>query len=125
MDVHRAVADERGRVWWGLLGDARPSVQRLRELRLELEGGADLLAYLYETGSARAEGRSTRARVLEITTDAAEVTDNLLPTYYSKSECALFLLLEVFVDLPPGWPADNLALAGQPDASRRWASKSN
>src|SRR5215213_9945723 len=58
IERHREIADRRGSVWWGYIGGAPPSAQRAQALRLELDGGADVFAYLYETGSDASAART-------------------------------------------------------------------
>jgi len=112
--AHRVIAEREGGVWWGIISGNPPSQTRQRDLRLELDGGVDVYAFLYETGLPPSQARCTQARVTDLTTDPGKVPDHLRPDYYSKDDCSLFVLLTEFQTLAPGWPAQNLALLSQP-----------
>ncbi len=51
IERHLEIAKQRGSVWWGYIGTSPPSAQGEQMLQLELDGGAQVFAYLYETGS--------------------------------------------------------------------------
>jgi hypothetical protein len=116
VERHRQVAERRGSVWWGYIGDQPPSEQRERMYRIELDGGAAVFAYLYESGSDPGEARCTRARLVDISRSGDVIHDGDLPDYYDKSECSFFFRLAAFEDLPAGWAAENLADIGAPTA---------
>ncbi|MGY4772905.1 McrB family protein (plasmid) [Kribbella sp. CWNU-51] len=116
IESHRTIAEQRGSVWWGYIGSQPPADQRERMYRIELEGGADVFAYLYETGSDPSEARCTRARVVDISSSGEAIDDVDRPDYYSKSDCSFFFRLTDFEELPPGWAADNLAHIDKPTA---------
>jgi hypothetical protein len=110
IEQHKRIADESDFVWWGMIATSPPAEQRLSWVRLQLDGGADVFAYLYETGSPPSSARCTRARIIDFTTDRSAINEAQKPTYYNSSECACFFALADFDELPPGWVSENLAL---------------
>jgi hypothetical protein len=109
IERHREIAQRRGSVWWGYIGGNPPTEQREQMLRLELDGGADVFAYLYETGSDPGMARCTQARVLDISRHRDMIAPEDRPDYYSLSDCTFFFRLSEFEELPSGWASDNLA----------------
>lgn len=108
--LHRKVADEKGSVWWGKFGTSQSGIgkRRLESITDQLEAGIELSAFLYGGGEL------FRTRLLEITTDPDAVDADLLPGYYEKSACNLFVRLAAFEELPPTWLLEHTALAREP-----------
>ncbi len=111
--AHRAVAEERGAVWWGKFGKsstAAISDARLATLRQQLaDSTAPVYCYLYRRG----EVWSTR--LLDITKNAGAIDISRLPSYYGPESCNLFLLLSDFRQLPENWLVENALLQSDPD----------
>ncbi len=119
VDLHRRVAEERGSVWWGKFGSSQRAIaeKQLDTINAQLEAGVDTCAFLYGGGEL------FRTRLEEITTDPDRVDTNLLPGYYEKSECNLFVRLGGFEELPSGWLAEHTVLAKDPLVSADAMSK--
>jgi len=117
--LHRKVAEEKGSVWWGKLSASQSGIgkKRLESVIEQLKAGIETSAFLYGGGEL------VRTRLLEITTDSEAVDADRLPGYYEKSDCNLFVRLEAFEDLPPGWLLENVVLAKEPLVSAEEMSK--
>lgn len=84
----------RGTVWWGIIGSASViSARRLEQLRRQVTQQVPTYAFLYRTASPPSEALVARARILALTIDPADVDDDLIPDYYPKADCKLFLRL--------------------------------
>ena len=119
---HREVADELGSVWWGRSGSPTLpgiSADRLADFRRQLDGGVLTHVYLYRRGEL------WQTKMEQITSDAADVDQERLPSYYSKDECNLFARISHFQELPADWVTDHLLLASDPDPSGLAGSLSN
>jgi MoxR-like ATPase len=113
IDLHREVAAREGAVWWGRFSSSpTPSIasRKLEALQSQLEDGLRTHAYLYRRGVL------WRARVSEVSVTPPSPTDQRFPSYYSRENCNLFVLLSDFEELPSTWLQQNVVLASQPDA---------
>lgn len=112
---HKEVADRSGSVWWGKFGSgerAALSVKNLSKIRDQIASEEPTFAILYRPGEV------WTTKLLEITTDPDVVDDSLLPSYYTKDECELFVRISDFEEVAPEWPINNLVLASNPDPSK-------
>ena len=119
---HRQVATDLGSAWWGRLGSPTlPGISRdrLADFRRQLEAGVLTHVYLYRRGEV------WQTKMEQITSDAADVDEQRLPSYYRKHECNLFARISNFQELPAAWVPDHLLLASDPDPSGVAASLSN
>ena len=113
VELHRAVADERGSVWWGRFGGGTAlSASRLEQLEDQLKDSIPTHVYLY--GGAE----TVRAELREITADPETVDEERLPGYYSKDQCNLFVRISDFETLDESWLRKHLVLANNPDPSK-------
>jgi 5-methylcytosine-specific restriction protein B len=121
IERHQAVADDRGAVWWGKFGTSGTpmSPRRLVELNEQLAAGVTTYAFLY------GGGRTVRTRLRQIELDPAAVDAERMAGYYAKDDCTMFVLLEDFRPLPPGWPLDHLLLANDPNPAKVQGALSN
>jgi 5-methylcytosine-specific restriction protein B len=112
IDQHTAVVRSKGAVWWGKFGNPGTTAisdARLTAVRRQLQDGVETHCYLYRKGEV------WRTHLEDITADPAQVEDALLPGYYEKSLCNLFVRLRDFQRLEPDWPLEHLILATNPD----------
>lgn len=121
IELHAAVAEAMGAVWWGKFGTAGTpmSTRRLAELNEQLAAGVPTYAFLY------GGGRTVRAALKQIALDPADVDDERMAGYYGKDDCTMFVLLEDFTPLPPGWPLEHLLLASDPNPAKVQGALSN
>jgi hypothetical protein len=114
VDLHRQVANAHGSVWWGRFGhsDGPVGETKLDQLKQQLAKGKDTFVFLY------GGGETVRTRLEAITHLHEEVDEDLVPTYYKKSDCDLFVRLSRFSDLPGAWPLSHLVIANDPDPSK-------
>jgi 5-methylcytosine-specific restriction enzyme B len=119
VDLHRRVADAKGSVWWGKFGSSESAIakKQLDTINAQLEADIDTCAFLFGGGEL------FRTRLQEITTDPERVDTDLLPGYYEKSDCNLFVRLEDFEELPSGWLTEHTVLARDPLVSADAMSK--
>jgi 5-methylcytosine-specific restriction protein B len=119
VDLHRQVAEAKGSVWWGKFGSSESAIakKQLDTINAQLEAGVDTCAFLFGGGEL------FRTRLREITTDPEGVDASLLPGYYQKSDCNLFVRLGDFEELPSGWLAEHTVLAKDPLVSADSMSK--
>lgn len=111
IERHRRLADQNGSVWWGAFGaPGSPGLSdhNLQTLVSQLAANRQTYAFLYGGDSL------WQTQLRQISVDPADVDDRLLPDYYKKAECKLFVRIGDFVQLPIGWARDNLALARDP-----------
>jgi 5-methylcytosine-specific restriction enzyme B len=112
IELHSAKAAQRGSVWWGRVGSSPISTTRFQRLDGQLSEEIPTYAFLYG-GS-----RTVRTRILEITQDPRDVDEELLPDYYEKSDCNLFLRLADFTNMEEGWLQKSVVLARTPDPEK-------
>ncbi len=119
VDLHRQVAEAKGSVWWGKFGSSESAIakKQLDTINAQLEADVDTCAFLYGGGEL------FRTRLQEITTDPEGVDADLLPGYYEKSDCNLFVRLGDFEELPAGWLTEHTVLAKDPLVSADSMSK--
>jgi MoxR-like ATPase len=83
IELHREVAERRGAVWWGRVakdpGKRGMSEKRLSEFEEQLARGEETLVFLHGNGSTWC------TRLLAITTDEADVEQELVPPYYDPA----------------------------------------
>lgn len=117
--LHRAVADQKGAVWWGKFGTSESGIgkRRLETINEQLNAGIEVSAFLYGGGEL------LRAKLLEITTDPEKVDEDRLPGYYEKADCNLFALLDSFEELPSTWLLDHVVLVKEPTITPDGMSK--
>jgi hypothetical protein len=112
IEEHRAVVRSKGAVWWGKFGTPGTTAisdARLNVIRRQLHDGIETHCYLYRKGEV------WRTTLEEVTTDPAQVQEELLPGYYDTSLCNLFVRLRDFQQLAPDWPLEHLTLVTNPD----------
>ena len=108
---HRQVADDRGEVWWGLIGD--PERQRLAtkwldKIRAQLQAGTPTRVYISGPSCW-----STTLRDIAVSRD--DVAGSLIPAYYpSGLEHNLWVKLSDFEPLDRSWLTEHLELASAP-----------
>jgi MoxR-like ATPase len=115
IELHEAVAQDRGSVWWGKFGKPGGraiSQKRLKTIRVQLDDGVPTYAFLYRSGEI------WKTTLEELTTSPDDVDDERLPSYYTKDQCVLFARISKFVQLEPSWPLEHLLLANNPDPAR-------
>lgn len=120
--IHKQIAEDKGSVWWGRIGQPGSSgmgKERMADLRRQLDGDVETHVYLYRSGEV------WRCRLEEITNDAADVQPERLPSYYSASECNLFVRISQFTQLLPDWPFQHLVMATKPDPAELKGALSN
>ena len=108
--LHQQVAEVKGSVWWGKFGSSESAIakKQLDTINAQLEADIDTCAFLFGGGEL------FRTRLREITTDPEGVDTDLLPGYYEKSECNLFVRLGDFEELPSAWLTEHTVLARDP-----------
>jgi 5-methylcytosine-specific restriction protein B len=120
--IHKQIADEKGSVWWGRFGQPGSSgmgQERLADLRRQLDAGVDTHVYLYRSGEVWV------CKLEQITNEAEDVDFERLPTYYSISDCNLFVRLSQFEQLAPDWPSHHLVTATKPEPADLRGALSN
>jgi hypothetical protein len=117
--LHQRVAEAKGSVWWGKFGSSESPIakKQLDMINAQLEAGVDTCAFLFGGGEL------FRTSLREITTDPERVDADLLPGYYEKSECNLFVRIGDFEELPSGWLTEHTVLARDPLVSADAMSK--
>ncbi len=88
IEQHKRIADERGSVWWGIFGnrDRTPlSQNKIDRMRRQLAEAVPTSSFFYGGGAV------WRADLLEVADDPDQVDGGLLPGYYSKNDCRLFV----------------------------------
>jgi MoxR-like ATPase len=114
IEYHREVADEHGAVWWGRF--SKPGVtglaaDRLNKLRQQLERGSLTNVFLQSAAS------TWRTRLLAVTTNRAEVEEQLVPPYYDhEAHQSLWVKLSDFEQIEPTELTEGFVLAqsGEP-----------
>jgi MoxR-like ATPase len=112
IEHHRAVADERGSVWWGRFSASpTPSVneKKLEQIRQQLSTRTPTHAYIYRRGEL------WRTTAHDISTSPPSVDDPRFPSYYRPEDCNLFVRVSDFEHLDPSWLPDHAVLASHPD----------
>jgi len=110
IDLHREIADRRGSVWWGKIGDpdgrSAMSGTYLDHFREQLRESTPTHVYLYRAGDL------WRADLVEITADESAIDRSMVPQYYGSTQHNLWVKNTNFTSLPADWPLTNLAPAG-------------
>jgi hypothetical protein len=108
IERHKQVAQERGSVWWGKFGKLGISEPRLIQIRTQLGAGMETSVFL--------SGADTlwRTRLEQITSDADDVDDALLPGYYRKEDCSFFVRLVAFEPVARRWFEETTVLDSDP-----------
>jgi 5-methylcytosine-specific restriction protein B len=115
VDLHREVAQTRGSVWWGKLGDPKRSALsdlNLALIRSQVRSGVPTYVYLYRAGE------TWRASLMDISKDRSDVNPELIPEYYSEGPHHLWVQLTDFEQLDGDWPLQNLTLLADPVRGR-------
>jgi MoxR-like ATPase len=116
---HAALAEEKGSVWWGKVGNPggpRPIGDRQYErLTTQLAQGVPTHVYLYRLGEA------WRTTLLELARDESGIDSDLVPGGEGEGAHHLWLRLTEFERLEPDWPLDHLVLDSAPARSLRSA----
>jgi MoxR-like ATPase len=113
VDKHREVVDAHGASWWGR--QSKPGVTGLAEswitkLRAQLENGSTTFVFLYSAQS------TWRTRLLDITTDAAQIEPELRPSDAgSDAHISLWAKLTEFEKVDPSEITDGYVLANSGD----------
>lgn len=119
---HRQIADERGEVWWGVIGRAdrpKPSQKWRDELRSQLDDGVPTRVYISGPTCWVTELRDF-ANVL------GDVDEDLIPDYYpSQYEHALWLKLSDFREIDRSWLTEHLESAAEPGKALTSGALSN
>lgn len=119
LEEHRTVAQERGRTWWGKLGDKPVSQAKISALREQLAEGVATYAFLY------GDQKLVRAKLHAVTDDPDEVLDDERPASQPKEQSSFFACLSDFEDLPVGWAQRGLVLASDADPAKMQGALSN
>jgi 5-methylcytosine-specific restriction enzyme B len=109
VELHRAIADEKGAVWWARLGGTGADARKLAQIKEQLERGIPTFAFLY------GGGQLVRARLDDVTDDQSEVDLDRRPQHAVDQTGGLFALIGDFETLDASWALDHLALASDPD----------
>lgn len=108
VDKHRAVAEQRGSVWWGKRegpkGRRAMSEEKLTRLRHQLKQGIRTHVYLYSSGT------TWRTSLQEITEDRDETDESLIPEYYGQETHHLWVRLSDFERIESEWLFENVTL---------------
>jgi hypothetical protein len=116
---HKDIAESRGAVWWGKVGDPAGrralSDNNLAILRAQLDEGVLTFVYLYGMGTA------WRTRLSAVTLEEADVEPDLVPTYYGDAPHNLWVRLSEFEPLEPEQLLDGLSLRSDPTRRLRTA----
>jgi MoxR-like ATPase len=113
IERHEEVAAREGAVWWGR--QSRPGTtglarDRLAKLHAQLERGSETLVFLYSSAG------TWKTRLLAITTDAADVEKDLIPTYYDPDQYqSLWVKLADFQQVDPSEITEGYVLAQSGD----------
>jgi hypothetical protein len=113
IELHRAVVEQQGSVWWGRFSaSTAPSVsaRKLEQLNEQLAKGVPTHAYMYRRTEL------WRTTVKEATVSPPTADDPRFPSYYRPDDCNLFVRVSNFEQLDPAWLPDNAVLASHPDA---------
>ena len=115
IERHQEIADREGSVWRGKFATgtrraATMAAVELEAMRDQLSGDEPTEIYLLGGGELWA------AELLEISDEALDVLPELMPTYYSTSECNLFLRLSGFHELNLDTGLAGLVLRNRPEA---------
>jgi hypothetical protein len=109
LEEHHTIAESKGSVWWGKIGDpSRPalSLSNLQAFASQLQGGIPTHVYLYRPGEL------WRTTLESITTDKNDVDPALVPSYYDDSTTHhLWVKLREFKQLTADRAAQHLTLA--------------
>lgn len=119
VEQHRAVVKDKGRTWWGKLGDKSISPSKLAALQSQLDDGVVTHAYLY------GDQKLVRARLEAMTDDPDQVPDEERPAQQLNDGASFFARLSEFEDLPAGWAQDGLVLASDADPAKMQGALSN
>jgi hypothetical protein len=113
IEKHRRVAESRGSVWWGRLGNPESSgmsADKLELIRGQLNSGAEIYAFIYSRREA------WRTMLQEITANVADVDNDLRPEDFALTRCNLYARVSNFERLADGWVESRLVPAGDPSA---------
>jgi 5-methylcytosine-specific restriction enzyme B len=121
VELHKAVAESKGSVWWGKFGTGENPIRKskLSQIHAQLNQGADTWAFLYGGGTL------TRTRVEQITLSPDEVDEERMTGYYQKADCSMFIRLSDFEELPSDWLLEKVVLASDPSPERLPGALSN
>jgi 5-methylcytosine-specific restriction protein B len=121
VDLHRAVAESKGSVWWGKFGDSTNPIRKskLSQIQAQLEGGINTWAFLYGGGTL------TRTRVEQITLSPDEVDEARMVGYYGTGDCSMFIRLSDFEELSIDWLLEKIVLASDPNPEKLQGALSN
>jgi|GEM_PF-1012788 len=119
LDQHRAMVKDKGRTWWGKLGDKSISASKLMALQRQLDDGVVTYAFLY------GDQTLVRARLEAMTDDPDHVPDDEHPAQQSKEDSSFFARLSELEDLPAGWAQSGLVLASDADPAKMQGALSN
>lgn len=114
IERHREVAESHGAVWWARWskpGTTGLSEEWLQKLREQLRGGSLTYVFLHCPSAT-----TWRTRLLDITTDEADVDKALVPPYYdSETHHSLWVKLVDFEQVDPTTLTENYVLARSGD----------
>lgn len=114
---HMAVAREQGSSWWGCDTESRTrsiAHERIDLFRQQLREGQSAFAFVYRLGDPAAEADVWKAKVRAVSDRPEEVEENRRPTGYTLASSFLFVDLEEFEPVEPGWILDHVELWDQP-----------
>jgi hypothetical protein len=112
VERHRVVAQHEGSVWWGKFaapGSTGMGASKLADLQGQLQAGVRTHAYIYRQDDV------WKARLVELTTDAADVDIKRMAGYYDHADCSLFARLSNFEQLSISEFRASVLLASNPD----------
>ncbi len=107
---HRTIAESKGSVWWGKVGDpsSRAAVSAANRQIFADQLAAGTPTHVYLSGA----GELWRTTLVAITPDKQEVDAALVPGYYNPAtQHHLWLKLRHFEKLAPDWAAHHLTSA--------------
>ncbi len=109
VELHQAVAEEKGSVWWARSSEGSGTglaTKWLELLHQQLAAGLPTHVFLY------AGGEVTKTRLLEVTTDDVPLEHDLVPDYYEPGENRiLWVRITEFQDVPVEVLTDGYVLA--------------
>ena len=109
IELHRAVAEQHGSVWWCQYGRVTITPARQATLRQQVRAGTPTFAFLHNQRTG-----TVRARVIEATSDRSEIDEDLVPEGIDPANGGAFFLLTDLEEMPEGWLRNNVALERDP-----------